>query len=530
MISTYENPILKGDFSDPDAIRVGADFYMISSSFTYFPGLPLLHSKDLVHWNIVNYIAKELPFEAYNHTMHKKGIWAPSIRYYNGEYYVYVCTPDEGLFLYKTKDPFGEWSSYHVLRITGWIDPCPVWNEEGNAYLVHAFAGSRAGINSMLFIHRMNNEGTKIIDNGRLVFDGRDNHHTTEGPKAYRKNGYYYIMAPAGGVPSGWQLVMRSKHIYGPYEVKITLHQGDSVINGPHQGAYIEMEDGNDWFVHFQDRGAYGRITHLQPVRWEEDWPLMGVDTNGDGIGEPVLSYSVPIEQTEELRNQCKQTYKEYSIKAIALPEISDDFTCEKLGLQWQWQANPNSNWYSLSQNPGYLRLFAYKSERTHSLFHAPWFLSHLMQQETFCITTKVTLNHCENGDRAGIAMMGYQYSYLAIEQDQGQNVVKRYRGIAKEYSIYEQELVEEVCDESFVVKGNEIILCMEVMKEGIIQYSYSEDGEVFQTIGNTVSATPGGWTGARPGIFCGNFRGQVSAGYADFEYYHVNNEIKYHK
>ena len=136
MISTYENPILKGDFSDPDAIRVGADFYMISSSFTYFPGLPLLHSKDLVHWNIVNYIAKELPFEAYNHTMHKKGIWAPSIRYYNGEYYVYVCTPDEGLFLYKTKDPFGEWSSYHVLRITGWIDPCPVWNEEGNAYLV----------------------------------------------------------------------------------------------------------------------------------------------------------------------------------------------------------------------------------------------------------------------------------------------------------------------------------------------------------------------------------------------------------
>lgn len=522
MNTTYQNPILKGDFSDPDAIRVGDDYFMISSSFTYFPGLPLLHSKDLVHWNLVNYIAKELPFEAYAHTMHKKGIWAPSIRYYRGEYYVYVCTPDEGLFLYKTRNPFGDWDRYHVTRVTGWIDPCPVWDEDGNTYLVHAFAGSRVGINSILYVHRMNQEGTRILDNGRLVFDGGEEHHTTEGPKAYRRNGYFYIMAPAGGVTGGWQLVMRSKEIFGPYEVKVTLHQGNSSINGPHQGAYVEMEDGDGWFIHFQDRGAYGRITHLQPVQWEDDWPIMGVDSNGDGIGEPVITHTVPVLFTEELVEQCNVLYREHNVKAVTLPDISDEFEQKELGLQWQWQANPNENWFSLTQNPGSLRLFASKSERTHSLFHAPWFLSHLMQQEAFRIVTRLCLMQREMGDRAGIGMMGYQYSYIATEHEKERYVVKKYRGRAIEFSIYDQELVEEVCQESCSICGNEIYLCMDVKEGGVLQYSYSEDGIVYTAIGTSEQAVPGGWTGARPGIFCGNFLGKVSAGYADFQYYHV--------
>ncbi|WP_310605451.1 glycoside hydrolase family 43 protein [Anaerosporobacter sp.] len=521
-MTTYQNPILKGDFSDPDAIRVGDDFYMIASSFTYFPGLPLLHSKDLVNWNLVNYIAKELPFDAYNHTMHKKGIWAPAIRFHEGEFYVYVCTPDEGLFLYKAKDPFGDWEMHHVLRVTGWIDPCPVWDEEGNAYLVHAFAGSRAGINSIIYVHKMNKEGTKIIDNGKLVFDGGEEHHTTEGPKAYRRNGYYYIMAPAGGVVTGWQIVMRSKNIYGPYEVKVTLHQGDSIINGPHQGAYIEMEDGNDWFLHFQDRGAYGRITHLQPVYWEEDWPMMGMDTNGDGIGEPVLTYESPVELTDEMIEQCNSLYEKRGIKAVNLPEISDDFDSKTLGLQWQWQANPNERWYSLTQNPGNLRLHACKSEKSHSLFHAPWFLSHLMQEEAFQITTKITLRDVEFGDKAGLAMMGYQYSYIALEQEEGQYVVKQYSGKAKDISIYDQEVVCETCEEKHIVKKNEITMRMEVEEGGVIQYYYSVDEETFIPIGNPQVATAGGWTGARPGIFCGNFLGRISTGYADFQYYQV--------
>ena len=231
----------------------------------------------------------------------------------------------------KTQDPAGEWEEPHLVQAAkGWIDPCPFWDDDGNAYLVHAFAGSRAGIKSIVVLHRMAPDGSRLLDGGVLVFDGHDDHPTIEGTKMYKRNGYYYIFAPGGGVPTGWQTILRSKNIYGPYEDKIVLHQGNTDTNGPHQGAWVSLESGEDWFIHFQEVQPYGRIVHLQPARWEDDWLLMGEDINNDGIGEPVATWKKP---------NVGQAYPP------KVPQTSDEFDSVELGRQWQWHANPRPEW-----------------------------------------------------------------------------------------------------------------------------------------------------------------------------------------
>ncbi|MFH1879380.1 MAG: family 43 glycosylhydrolase, partial [Bacillota bacterium] len=142
----YQNPILYGDYSDPDVIRVGEDYYMVSSSFTYLPGIPVLHSGDLVHWRLINYVVKSLPSARYGAPAHQCGTWAPSIRHHSGTYYVYVCLPDEGLFAFTAKHPADVWEAHYVMDVTGWIDPCPFWDGDGSAYLLHAFSLSRVGV------------------------------------------------------------------------------------------------------------------------------------------------------------------------------------------------------------------------------------------------------------------------------------------------------------------------------------------------------------------------------------------------
>ncbi|MCB0629654.1 MAG: glycoside hydrolase 43 family protein, partial [Lewinella sp.] len=267
----YKNPIIHADYSDPDVVRVGDDFFMVASSFNCVPGLPLLHSKDLVNWSIINNVIQKLePAEAFDQPQHGNGVWAPSIRYHAGWYYVFYGDPDYGIYMCRTRNPWGEWEPPHLVRAAkGWIDACPFWDDDGNAYLVHAFAGSRAAIKSILVLHKMSIDGTVLLDDGVLVFDGHKDHPTIEGPKMYKRNGYYYIFAPGGGVEFGWQTVLRSRNIYGPYEDKIVLSQNDTDINGPHQGAWIDTPNGESWFVHFQDKRAYGRITHLQPAEWK---------------------------------------------------------------------------------------------------------------------------------------------------------------------------------------------------------------------------------------------------------------------
>jgi len=341
---TYKNPVLFADYSDPDACRVGDDYYLVASSFEGIPGLPVLHSKDLVNWTIIGHALKrQPPFDHFSQPRHGNGVWAPAIRYHNGEFYIYYPDPDFGIYVVKAKNISGPWSDPILVEGgKGLIDPCPLWDDDGKVYLVHAYAGSRAGIKSIVVVNKMDASGTKILDAGVMVFDGHDQDPTLEGPKFYKRNGYYYIFAPAGGVPTGYQLVLRSKNVYGPYERKVVMDQGASPINGPHQGAWVDTKTGEDWFLHFQDREAYGRIVHLQPMKWVNNWPVIGIDKDGDGKGEPVLTYKKP---------NVGKTWP------VQTPQESDEFNSNTIGLQWQWQANPKPYW--AFPGNGYLRLFS---------------------------------------------------------------------------------------------------------------------------------------------------------------------------
>lgn len=246
---TYQNPVLYADYSDPDACRVGNDFYLTSSSFNCLPGLQILHSNDLVNWHIIGAaIPYSLaPVRTPERPEHGNRVWAPAIRHHNGQFYIFWGDPDQGVFMTKARDPQGPWTEPVLVKAgQGIIDPCPLWDDDGQVYLVHAYAGSRAQLKSVIAVCRLNEEATQAVTPSRIVFDGHEAHPTCEGPKFYKKGGYYYIFHPAGGVPTGWQVVLRSKNVYGPYECKTVLAQGNTSVNGPHQGAWVDTPTGED--------------------------------------------------------------------------------------------------------------------------------------------------------------------------------------------------------------------------------------------------------------------------------------------
>ena len=282
----YRNPVIFADYSDPDVIRVGSDFYLTSSSFESVPALPILHSRDLVHWRIINHAVRRLgpDFDA---PQHGNGVWAPSLRFHDGWFYIFYGDPDRGIYMVRTRDIRGRWNQPVLIKeAKGWIDPCPLWDDDGNAYLVHAFANSRAGIKSVLHVNRMAPDGTALIDEGTLVFDGHANHPTIEGPKFYKRDGWYYIFAPAGGVPTGWQTVLRSRSPLGPYEDRIVMNQGRTSVNGPHQGGWVAARQWRQLVHALSGSRRGGRVVHLQPMTWRADgWPVIGDDADGDGIG-----------------------------------------------------------------------------------------------------------------------------------------------------------------------------------------------------------------------------------------------------
>ena len=187
---TYKNPVIHADYSDPDVVRVGNDFYMTASSFDAVPGLPILHSKDLVNWTIIGHALKQqIPVEHFSKTQHGNGVWAPAIRYHKNEFYIYYPDPDFGIYVTKAKDIKGPWSEPVMVEAgKGLIDPCPLWDDDGKIYLVHAYAGSRAGIKSVIVVKQLNEDGTKVIDQGRIVYDGHEQDPTIEGPKFYKRN------------------------------------------------------------------------------------------------------------------------------------------------------------------------------------------------------------------------------------------------------------------------------------------------------------------------------------------------------
>ncbi|GIN57053.1 glycoside hydrolase [Lederbergia ruris] len=497
----YQNPILFADYSDPDVIRVGDDFYLISSSFASTPGIPVLHSKDLVNWEIISHVFDRLPYDYYDTVRHGAGAWAPSIRYHQGQYWVFFGIPDHGIFMSTAENPAGPWAPLHLVKeAKGWIDPCPFWDDDGQAYLVFAFAKSRCGIKNKLKMCRMKPDGTALLSDPELVFDGNANHPTIEGPKMYKRNGYYYIFAPAGGVKPGWQTVLRSKQVYGSYEDKIVLHQGKSPINGPHQGGLVELESGESWFIHFQDRDAYGRIVHMQPVRWENDWPIMGHQQNEENIGEPVLKWKKP------------NVGKEYPIKA---PATSDEFKEEILGLQWQWEANHKPEWYKLNEETG-LRLFAqpYPKNSHQTLAECPHVLCQKFPAPVFTVTTKFSFHSSSPTDQAGLVILGKEYEYIALNSD----------GLVHVAGTRENPMPIEEEKEQHLLDSSTVYLRVQVQEEAVCQFYYSVDGKDFLKIGDAFQAKKGHWVGAKIGLFCTTKEVQKDTGFVDVRWIRVEN------
>lgn len=493
---TYTNPIIYADYSDPDVIRVGNDYWMVASSFTCMPGIPLLHSYDLVNWTIVNHIYDRLPLQKYDHPVHGQGSWAPSIRFHDGMFFVYFCTPNDGLFVARTTDPYGKWDLKQIVDVEKWEDPCPFWDDNGQAYLAHSIHRGGPAI-----IHKMSWDGLQLLDNGTVVYHDIEVNPILEGLKLMKRNGWYYIFAPAGGVENGWQTVLRSRNIYGPYEAHKVLEPGNG-INGPHQGGLVETQTGEWWFIHFQSKGVYGRITHLQPAQWKDDMIVIGDDTDNNGIGIPVLTHRKP--------NVGKN-------HPVCAPQTSDEFDTEKIGMQWQWQAHEKGRWFATDARPSHIRLFAEICPSEHgNLYYAGNLLLQKLSAPTFSATTSVETNFTSEGERAGAIVMGNAYTYIAVIRGEKSNRISLVSGKNDKFAVVPQEI------ESVETSSSKVWFRVTILDNQNCEFYYSTDGLTFNKIGSLYSITPGTWIGAKIGIFCSSPNIVQGDGYADFDYFRL--------
>ena len=542
---TYTNPVINADYSDPDVCVGGSgeDYYMTASSFQCTPGLPILHSKDLVNWEIINYALGNL-YEGDDALLahfsskpqHGNGVWAPSFRYHDGWYYIYWGDPDFGVMMVKSQDPAGEWTKpVCVIKGEGYIDTCPLWDEDGRCYLVNGWANSRSKYASVLTVREMSADGTVPIGQPVIVFDGNGTENRTcEGPKFYKRDGWYWIMCPAGGVPSGFQLAMRSKSPYGPYEHKIVLQQGKTNINGPHQGGWIHTKYGEDWFLHFQDKEAYGRVVHLNPVDWSTGWPIMGSLTpdpsrGGEGsnyTGEPVTTWRKP--QTTKRPND--QTTN---------PQESDEFNDTKLGLQWQWHGNYDEK-FGTATAFGTYRIYNYKlSEGWKNFWEVPNMLLQKTPADEFTVTTKLRFTSKADGQFGGLIMMGLDYSALVVKRvgkefqlvqmtckdadkgkQQTETVLATLKPTAEDKTDYKPGIHEDIYlrlrvsnAEAGAPHGG----------KPMVQFAYSLNGKKFQDCGELFQMRQGKWIGAKFGFISAETNSKADRGWVDADWIRIH-------
>jgi beta-xylosidase len=509
---SYLNPVLQGDYSDPDAIRVGKDFYLTSSSFANVPGLPVLHSKDLVNWEIIGHALPRLaPVDHYHAPRRGGGVWAPAIRYHAGRFYIYYPDPDFGIYMVSAQNPAGPWSAPVLVDdAKGAIDPCPFWDEDGKAWLIHAFAKSRAGKNNMLVLKPMSANGTHTLGEGRVVIDGATlppvatslgmaDWSVIEGPKLYKRGGWYYIFAPADGVKNGWQAVFRSRRIDGPYVARDVMDQGPpddlGPANGPHQGALVDAPDGGSWFLHFQDTDSYGRRVWLEPVAWKDGWPVIGRE-GANGIGRPVAGGKKPV-----------------AGQPAAVPVAGDDFV-RGLNLGWQWNANPGEDWADAT-TPGELRLKAVPSSA--NLWEAGNVLTQKLPAMAFSVTTKISLAPRNVGERAGLVLMGRAYGFIGLVNTRdGVRVEQVVRDSAKNGDPETQVLadapvtgpvwlkmtLEPYAHPTGPSQYRPQWPAMESLTDAKVRFSYSRDGVTYAPLGDGFISQPGEWVGAQFGLF----------------------------
>ncbi len=497
---TFKNPLLWGDWPDPDVIRVGDYFYFVSTSMHYVPGSPILRSKDLVNWEMVGYAVDRYDddpkFDMNGGTMYLNGSWANTIRHHNGKFYVGFCTPkgwgsDSGRFsICIADDVKGPWK--RTLFPQYLYDPGLFFDEDGRVYVVHG-AGT-------LYLTELNADVQSVKGDGKPVQiwkgriprpQGSTAHYpeySMEGAHMYKINGYYYITNPAGGT-EGWQVCLRSKSITGPYESKI-IYQDESSYpnNGLHQGGMVQLKNGEWWFIIMQDRGPIGRVPHLLPVTWIDGWPILGENGKGFTAGKkPDVGKTYPVMN----------------------PATSDEFNSSRLGLQWQWNHNPDNSKWSLTERKGHMRL---KASLATDLKSARNTLTQRVQGPTSEGTVEIEVSNLKQGNVAGFGVFQFPYAYVAIQKESGGNRL---------IMVNDGKVIDSIAQ----FPHSRIWLRTNVTHVDYhARFSYSTDGKTFLPFGNTLKMGLGlDWTANRFALINYSLTPEGVGGYADFNWFRFN-------
>jgi beta-xylosidase len=481
---TYRNPVLPSDYSDLDCIRVGSDYYAISSTFQYSPGMVILHSKDLVNWRILSHviddvtqIGPELNWDRMNR--YGRGVWAGAIRYHDGKFWVYFGTPEEGYFMSTAKDPAGPWKPLHrVMSEAGWDDCCPFWDEDGQGYFVGTHF--KGGYKTWLF--KLTPDGRNLISDSRVLLN--DGSHR-EANKLYKINGTYYHFYSEHKPDIGRYVMMqRATNIAGPYTGKRQLN-AQREAREPNQGGIVQTEQGGWYFFTHHGAGDWeGRCASLLPVTWVDGWPILG-EVGSDGIGKMVWSGRKPIPSSP-----------------IVTPQTDDDFNGPKLGVQWEWNYQPRADKWSLTERPGFLRLHAWKPLRPDDLKRAGNTLTQrVMRTQRNVVTVELDPSGLADGQVAGLCHYNRNYATIAV---------RRANGVLTIESARNQTILPGP-----TLTGKPLWLRSEWGLDGLCRFSYSTDGKLFTSLGEPYQFRWADYRGERVGLFSYNNSGD--AGHADF-------------
>lgn len=484
---TYCNPVLPSDYSDLDCIRVGSDFYAISSTFQYSPGVIILHSRDLVNWRILSHavsdltqITLELNWDRMNR--YGTGIWAGAIRYYKGKFRVYFSAPHEGYFMTTATDPAGPWEPLHcVMRGAGWDDCCPFWDDNGQGYLVGTCFAT--GYKTWLF--KLTPDGRGLIKGWQKLLDEGEGR---EANKLYKINGWYYHLFSQYNPHVGRYLMMqRSRHITGPYE-KRQISYAQRRAHEPNQGGLVQLPDGAWYFfTHHGDGDWEGRCASLLPVTWVQGWPIVG-KAGRNNIGEMVWSGRMPVAGTP-----------------VVTPQTDDHFDESKLAVQWEWNYQPRADKWSLTQRPGFLRLHAFKPLQRNNLKKAGNTLTQrVLRTSSNIVTIALDLDGMANGQLAGLCH--YSSDWCTI-------------GVRREHGLIHLEWAHNYT----IMRGPELRSRKLWLRsiwglDGKSRFSYSLDGQLFRPFGNPYQLGWGDYRGDRIGIF--TYNNESEAGYVDCDFF----------
>ncbi len=487
---TFTNPVLYGDYPDPDIIRVGKDFYLVTTTFVSVPGLEILHSRDLVHWNIAGYAANRLPFGAKyslrGGSEYAQGVWAPSLRYHNGTFYIVDNIQNAGTVVFRAPRPAGPWK---MNRLNGYLfDPGLMFDDDGTP-LVYNGTGGR------ISVAVLNKDLTRVLSNTPAFTLP---HHDGEGSHAYKIHGTYYIFNAVYSM-NATIACSRSQHRDGPF-ISTTVCANHMPWHAPHQGGIVQLPNGHWWGFSLADTGPVGRTMWLGPITWSNGWPYFG---NPNAPAFPVTSKKPALGPT-----------------VITLPPSSDDFSGTTLALQWQWNHNPDDSKWSLTARPGYLRLY---TQTAPNLTNARNTLTQRTVGPACTGVIKIDVSRLQPGDRAGLCLLEQYFGYIGVYR--GAKGMKIVRVVNNNGNLLAPS--EDVTDTVAHVHADTIWLAVHCdFQTNLAQFSYSLNGQKFQKLGKLfpMHFTLATFQGERFGIFDYNPVG--SRGWLDVDYFHESGSL----